>query len=88
MKVVLTLRADFFDRPLGYPVLREAIAPGVVVVGPPSRDGLTQAIMSPARAVGLDVEPGLVARILADVDRQPAAPTPGESCDATISTRP
>lgn len=73
VKIVLTLRADFFDRPLALPALREAIAPGVVVVGPPSRDGMTQAIVGPARAVGLDVEPGLVARILADVERQPAA---------------
>ncbi len=73
VKLVLTIRADFFDRPLEHPELGAAIAPGIVALGPPTRDGLTQAIVGPARSVGLDIEPGLVGRIMADVDTQPGA---------------
>lgn len=71
VRVVLTLRADFFDRPLSYAEFAQAMAPGMVTVGPPSRDGLAQAIAAPARGVGVDLEPGLVGRIIADVEDQP-----------------
>ncbi|MEX1124049.1 MAG: BTAD domain-containing putative transcriptional regulator [Acidimicrobiia bacterium] len=73
VRVVTTIRADFLDRPLAYGDFAEAIADGVVTVGPPSRDGLAQAIAAPARTVGLDLEPGLVSRIVADVEGQPGA---------------
>lgn len=73
VRVVTTIRADFLDRPLAYGDFAEAIADGVVTVGPPSRDGLAQAVAAPARTVGLDLEPGLVSRIVADVEGQPGA---------------
>jgi DNA-binding SARP family transcriptional activator/WD40 repeat protein/energy-coupling factor transporter ATP-binding protein EcfA2 len=73
VKVVTTIRADFLDRPLAYADFAEAIADGLVTVGPPTRDGLAQAVSAPARAVGLELEPGLVGRIIADVEGQPGA---------------
>jgi serine/threonine protein kinase/WD40 repeat protein len=73
VRVVTTIRADFFDRPLAYADFAEAIADGIVTVGPPTRDGLAQSVSAPARAVGLDLEPGLVSRITADVEGQPGA---------------
>lgn len=71
VKVVLTMRADFFNRPLEYAEFAEIVGKGMVTVGPPSRDGLAQAIAVPARAVGVDLEPGLVGRVIADVENQP-----------------
>lgn len=76
VKVVLTIRADFLDRPLAYADFAEAIADGIVTVGPPTRDGLAQAVSGPARAVGLELEAGLVGRIIADVEGQPVLPLP------------
>lgn len=71
IRVVLTMRADFLDRPLAYADFAEALAGGLVTIGPPTRDGLAQAVAAPARAVGLDLEPGLVGRIITDVEGQP-----------------
>jgi DNA-binding SARP family transcriptional activator/WD40 repeat protein/tRNA A-37 threonylcarbamoyl transferase component Bud32 len=71
VRVVLTMRADFFNRPLDYGGFAEVMGKGMVTVGPPTRDGLAQAIAAPARAVGIDLEPGLVARVIADVENQP-----------------
>ncbi|MFP4554817.1 MAG: BTAD domain-containing putative transcriptional regulator, partial [Actinomycetota bacterium] len=73
VRVVLTVRADFLDRPLGYGDFAEVIADGVVTVGPPTRDGLAQAMAAPARTVGLELEPGLVGRITGDVLGEPGA---------------
>lgn len=73
VRVVATIRADFLDRPLAYADFAEAIADGIVTVGPPTRDGLAQAVSAPARIVGLDLEPGLVGRIISDVEGQPGA---------------
>ncbi|HVR77016.1 MAG TPA: BTAD domain-containing putative transcriptional regulator [Acidimicrobiia bacterium] len=73
VRVVTTIRADFLDRPLAYADFAEAIADGLVTVGPPTRDGLAQAVSAPARTVGLELEPGLVGRIIADVEGQPGA---------------
>lgn len=73
VRVVATIRADFLDRPLAYADFAEAIAGGLVTVGPPTRDGLAQAVSAPARTVGLELEAGLVGRIIADVEGQPGA---------------
>lgn len=73
IRVVTTIRADFLDRPLSYGDFAAAIAPGLVTVGPPARDGLAQSIAAPARAVGLELEPGLVTQVVADVEGQPGA---------------
>lgn len=73
VKVVLTLRADYLDRPLTYHPFSEVVGRGLVTVGPPGRDGLAQAIAAPARAVGVDVEPGLIGKIVSDLENQPGA---------------
>jgi DNA-binding SARP family transcriptional activator/WD40 repeat protein len=71
VRVLVTIRADFFDRPLHYPRFAEAVKASLVTVGPPSRDGLAQAVAAPARRVGVDLEPGLVNLIVRDVEDQP-----------------
>lgn len=71
VRMVLTLRADFFNRPLEYGEFAKVLGEGMVTVGPPTRDGLAQAIAAPARSVGVDLEAGLVGRIIGDVENQP-----------------
>ncbi len=71
VRVVVTLRADFFDQPLQYPEFAEAMSAGLVPISPPTEEGLTRAIAQPARGVGVDLQPGLVTRIIDDVRDEP-----------------
>ncbi|WP_433271392.1 protein kinase domain-containing protein [Actinosynnema sp. CS-041913] len=64
--VVLAVRADFVEHCIGLPPLRRALARSVIL-GPLSVDELGQAITAPAAAVGASVEPGLPARLIADL---------------------
>jgi len=69
--VVMTLRADFFARPLLSPSLGELVRTGTEVVTPLARDELERAIARPAESVGVQLEPGLATEVIADVARQP-----------------
>jgi WD40 repeat protein len=78
--VVLGLRADFYGRCAAYPQLRDAVQDDQVLVGPMAVVELREAIERPARAVGLDLEPGLVELLLRDIgvaDVSAAEPTVG-----------
>ena len=69
--VVITLRADFFDRPLQHSEFGKMLEAGVVPVTTPTRNELARAVSDPARQVGLEIEPGLVSEIVADFSDQP-----------------
>lgn len=69
--VVITLRADYFDRPLEFHNFGSLMEAGLVPVTVPSDDGLALAISRPARMAGLDLEQGLVAQIVGDVKDEP-----------------
>ena len=69
--LLFTLRADFFGQALNYPGMASVLTHACVMVGPMSREGLRQAIEEPAKARGAVFEPGLVARLLDDVGREP-----------------
>jgi len=69
--VVITLRADYFDRPLEFHDFGSLMEVGLVPVTVPSEDGLALAISRPARMAGLDLEQGLVAQIVRDVEAEP-----------------
>lgn len=71
VRTVLTLRADFFDRPLEHHPFGELLLTGMVSLTAPSRDELARAVSAPARQVGIEFESGLVARIVGDVIDQP-----------------
>jgi len=71
--VVITLRADFYDRPLQYPDFGELVRSRMETVLPLSADGLERAIARPAEQVGVTFEPGLVASIVAEVNYQAGA---------------
>jgi WD40 repeat protein/DNA-binding SARP family transcriptional activator len=73
VRVVVTLRADFYDRPLVYPRFGELLAQRNEAVPPLAPDELEKAIRAPAEGVGVAVESGLVAEMVADVAHQPGA---------------
>jgi DNA-binding SARP family transcriptional activator/DNA-binding beta-propeller fold protein YncE len=71
VRTVVTLRADFFDRPLDYPEFAELVHSGLVTVAMPDQDSLAMMVSRPARQAGLDLEPGLVTEVVRDVMEQP-----------------
>jgi DNA-binding SARP family transcriptional activator/WD40 repeat protein len=70
-RVVLTLRADFFDRPLQHPDFGELIKAGTYAVTAPGTDELLEAIELPGREAGAIWENGLPEAIIDDVARSP-----------------
>ncbi|HET9249706.1 MAG TPA: protein kinase [Actinomycetota bacterium] len=73
VRVVATLRADFYDRPLAYRGFAELVRSRTEPIVPLSPEELERAIAGPAEQVGVRVEPALVAQIVADVAEQPGA---------------
>ena len=73
LRVIVTLRADFYDRPLIYPRFGELLAERTEAVPPLTPDELEQAIRGPVERVGVRPESGLVAEMIADVAHQPGA---------------
>jgi WD40 repeat protein len=71
LRVVVTLRADYYDRPLGYLRATEMLNRRSELVGPLSADEMYRAITAPAQRVGLELERGLAATILQDLAEQP-----------------
>ncbi|WP_159027543.1 MULTISPECIES: WD40 repeat domain-containing protein [unclassified Streptomyces] len=65
--VVFGLRSDFYTQCAAHPGLLEAVERNQVMMGPLTRTGVREAILYPARTVGLDVEPGLVEVLLHDL---------------------
>jgi WD40 repeat protein/transcriptional regulator with XRE-family HTH domain len=65
--VVLGLRADFYGRALADHRLARSLQDGQVVVGPMTAEEVREAIVGPARAARLDLEPGLVDLMLRDL---------------------
>ncbi|NIP14962.1 MAG: protein kinase, partial [Pseudomonadales bacterium] len=73
VRVVITLRADFYDRPLMHPEFSSLMRQRTEVVVPLTPKDLAQAIREPTEQAGAELEPGLVAAIVADVSEQPGA---------------
>lgn len=73
IRVIITLRADFYDRPLNYVRFGELIRKRTEIVLPLSPEELERAITGPASRVGIQLEQGLVTAIVADVAEQPGA---------------
>ena len=73
LRVVITLRADFYDRPLLYPAFGDLVRRFSEVVLPMTAEELEQAIVGPAHRVGVVLEPGLANQIITEVSEQPGA---------------
>jgi WD40 repeat protein/serine/threonine protein kinase len=67
LRLVIALRADFTDRPLHYAEFGELMRQRTEFVLPLSADELERAIVGPARQVGLEVDPELIATVIHDV---------------------
>jgi WD40 repeat protein len=70
LRLVITLRADFTDRPLHYVEFGALMRQRTEFVLPLSASELERAIAEPARRVGLEVDPDLIATIVQDVHHE------------------
>ena len=71
VRFVVTIRADFFDRPLAYGAFGTLMQQSTVPVTSPTRDELLDMIRRPAADVGVSFEHGLPERIADQVRDQP-----------------
>lgn len=71
LRVILTLRADFYDRPLLYPGFSELVRRRTEAVVPLTGEELQRAIVGPAERAGVKVDPDLIAAIRRDIGEQP-----------------
>ncbi len=73
LRVLVTLRADFYDGPLRHRRLGELLRNGTEAITPMSAAELEAAITEPARNAGVELEPALVAEMIRQVVDQPGA---------------
>jgi serine/threonine protein kinase/ABC-type glycerol-3-phosphate transport system substrate-binding protein len=73
VRVVATLRADFYDAPLSVPGFGDLLAARTEAITPMAPEELERAIVAPADAAGLVVEPRLLAGLIAEVADRPGA---------------
>ncbi|MET0910900.1 MAG: ABC transporter substrate-binding protein, partial [Ilumatobacteraceae bacterium] len=72
-RVVVTLRADFYDRPLRHRGLGELLRDGTEVITPMSVEELEAAITGPAAKVGVNVDTLVVAEMVGEIVDRPGA---------------
>ncbi|HJQ51640.1 MAG TPA: WD40 repeat domain-containing protein, partial [Gaiellaceae bacterium] len=73
LRIVVTLRADFYDRPLLYSGFAELLRDYVEALVPLKPEEFERAIAEPAEGVGARFEPGLLSELVADVGSEPGA---------------
>ncbi|MBN8592409.1 MAG: protein kinase [Anaerolineae bacterium] len=73
LRVILTLRADFMDRPLLHPELAELLRKFTAFVVPLKQAELRAVITQPLAKTGASFDPGLVEVIMAQVEDQSGA---------------
>ena len=72
VKVIVTMRADFSDRPLAHPGFGELFARSSYLLAPMRPEQVEDVIRGPAGRVGVQVEPGLISEIIRDIADAPA----------------
>ncbi|MEA1904003.1 MAG: BTAD domain-containing putative transcriptional regulator [Actinomycetota bacterium] len=73
LRVIATLRADYYDKPLSMPALAGVFSDSVVSVKPMTPLEIERAVVEPARAAGMSVDPGLLAQLISDMGDEPGA---------------
>lgn len=73
VRFVATLRSDHLARPLADPLLGPLMGMALVPLPPMTAAGLTQAVVDPSAAVGLEVDIEVVAALVSAVARRPEA---------------
>lgn len=71
VRVIITLRADFYDRPLMFPDFSDLVANRTEAVSTLSPAELERAIVAPGERVGISWAPKLVSLVIAEVKDQP-----------------
>ncbi|MBP0451009.1 helix-turn-helix domain-containing protein [Kitasatospora sp. RG8] len=72
--VVLGVRADLYGHCLAHDGLLRAVRRGQLALGPMTAGELHSAVTAPARTAGLDLEPGLLDLLTADLGLDPGHP--------------
>jgi hypothetical protein len=87
--VIIALRADFYGAALAHESLSLALQDRQVVVGPMTSADLRRAIVEPARAAGVQLEPRLIELVLHDMAPAPVpAGGPAEKPRGAEDARP
>ncbi len=73
IRFVVTLRADFYDRPLSHREVGELLRTSTELLTPMTPEDVERAVAGPAERVGAVVEPALVSELVAAVVDRPAA---------------
>lgn len=73
LRIIVTLRADLYDRPLLYQGFGDLMRERTEIVLPLNSSEMEQAIIGPVNRIGIRFEPGLVADIITQVNQQPGA---------------
>jgi WD40 repeat protein/energy-coupling factor transporter ATP-binding protein EcfA2 len=73
IKIIITLRADFYDKPLFHPLFGELIRKRTEVVLPLTPQEITDVVLRPLERIGYTAEPSLVSTIVHDVSQQAGA---------------
>jgi ABC-type glycerol-3-phosphate transport system substrate-binding protein/energy-coupling factor transporter ATP-binding protein EcfA2 len=73
IRVVVTLRADFYDRPLQHRALGELLREGTEIITPMNTHELERAITRPAEQHGVTFEPALLAELVREVTERSGA---------------
>ena len=73
LRVLVSLRGDFYGRASEHPGLAQALRTGTVLMAPPTPKELRAVIEAPAAAAHLRLEPGLSDLILTDVTDRPGS---------------
>ena len=66
VRVVTTIRADLFDRPLQHPTIGSLVGDGAFVVTPPSPAELADAVARPAARAGVKFDDGIAERLVVE----------------------
>lgn len=72
-RLLMAVRADFFDRPLDSPAFGAHVRSTVHPMPPMTADELVSAIVEPVRGSGVEFTERVVARLVADVADRPAS---------------
>lgn len=73
IRIIITLRADYYDRPLHFPEFGRLLRARSETILPMTIGELEQAIIRPAQQLGMSFEAGLSAQIAAEIHEQAGA---------------
>jgi WD40 repeat protein len=73
VRVLISLRADFYDRPLVHPQFGHLMQARTEVLVPMNAEEMSDAIHRPAESAGVMIEPELITAMVSEVGGQPGA---------------